>query len=72
MNTAEKIFEKTQTLPESTQLSVLHFVETLAGNAPLKKPSSMLRKSGVQLPLIDSKQPGTLNLTNADIEELLA
>ena len=26
----------------------------------------------VQLPLIDSKEPGVLDLTNADIEELLA
>jgi hypothetical protein len=29
-------------------------------------------KKRVQLPLIDSKEPGTLDLTNADIEELLA
>jgi hypothetical protein len=26
----------------------------------------------VTLPILDSKEPGTLNLTNADIEELLA
>ncbi len=25
----------------------------------------------VTLPILDSKEPGTLNLTNADIEELL-
>ena len=30
------------------------------------------RKRRVKFPILDSKQPGTLNLSNADIEDLLA
>jgi hypothetical protein len=35
MSTAEKIFQKTQTLPESAQDAILHFVEQLALKFPL-------------------------------------
>lgn len=37
MSIAEKIFEKTQSLPEPTQITVLHFVEKLAHDLPVKK-----------------------------------
>lgn len=36
---AEKIFKKTQTLPEATQETILHFVEKLAENPTPEKPS---------------------------------
>jgi hypothetical protein len=36
------------------------------------EPLEISRQKRVQLPLIDSKEPGILDLTNADIEELLA
>ena len=36
------------------------------------KPLEVSQQKRVQLPLIDSKEPGILDLTNADIEELLA
>ncbi len=36
------------------------------------EPLEIARQRRVQLPLINSKEPGTLDLTNADIEELLA
>lgn len=35
-------------------------------------PLEIARQKRVQLPLIDSKEPGILDLSNADIEELLA
>jgi hypothetical protein len=35
------------------------------------KTSEKLEQHRVRLPLIESKEPGTLHLTNADIEELL-
>jgi hypothetical protein len=38
---------------------------------PAKTPEAR-QPHRVRLPLIDSKAPGTLHLTNADIEELLA
>jgi hypothetical protein len=70
MSVAEQIFEKAQVLPESAQKAVLDLVDKLA-----KKNGGSLeipRRKRVQLPLIDSKEPGILDLTNADIEELLA
>jgi hypothetical protein len=75
MSVAEQIFAKAQVLPEPAQKTVLDLVEKLAKqNAASQKSTS---KAGgtmgrVQLPLIDSKEPGVLDLTNADIEELLA
>ena len=39
MSTAEKIFEKAQTLPEPSQETVLAFVEKLAQNSTAQKPS---------------------------------
>jgi hypothetical protein len=69
MSVAEQIFEKAQILPEPAQKSLLELVDKLARqNAVSQKPAH----KRVQLPLIDSKEPGILNLTNADIEELLA
>ncbi len=69
MSVAEQIFEKAQALPEPAQKTILDLVDKLA------KESASFTKSvsaRVQLPLIDSKEPGILALTNADIEELLA
>jgi len=78
MSVAEQIFEKAQVLPEPAQKEVLDLVEKLA------KHNSSARKLGAQaicevsgtehvrLPLINSKEPGVLTLTNAEIEELLA
>ncbi len=69
MSVAEQIFEKAQVLPEPAQKTILDLVDKLARqNAVSQKPVS----KRVQLPLIDSKEPGILDLTNADIEELLA
>jgi hypothetical protein len=68
MSVAEKIFEKTQALPEPAQKTVLELVEKLARQSARQ----ISPKKRVHLPLIDSKEPGVLNLTNADIEELLA
>jgi len=69
MSVAEQIFEKAQILPEPAQKTLLDLVDKLARqNAVSKKPAP----KRVQLPLIDSKEPGILALTNADIEELLA
>ena len=31
-----------------------------------------VRRRRVKVPILDSKEPGTLNLTNAEIEDLLA
>ncbi|HXI71912.1 MAG TPA: DUF2281 domain-containing protein [Verrucomicrobiae bacterium] len=36
------------------------------------QPLEISQQKRVQLPLIDSKEPGILDLTHADIEELLA
>jgi hypothetical protein len=69
MSVAEQIFEQAQALPESAQKAVLHLVETLAKQNAVSK---MRPDKRVQLPLIDSKEPGILDLTNADIEEILA
>jgi hypothetical protein len=69
MSVAEQIFKKTQVLPESAQKAVLDLVDKLAKQNAVSKTRSEKR---VQLPLIDSKEPGILDLTNADIEELLA
>ena len=70
MSTAEKIFAQARTLPEPSQKAVLDFVKKLSKTAlPARKKTVSHR---VQLPLIDTKKPGTLHLTNADIEELLA
>lgn len=69
MSVAEQIFEKAQILPESAQKTILDFVDKLA-----KQNGDRLeghKQKRVQLPLIDSKEPGILDLTNADIEELL-
>ena len=69
MSVAEQIFEKAQVLPEPAQKTVLDLVDKLAKqNTVSQKPAS----NRVQLPLIDSKEPGVLDLSNADIEELLA
>ena len=69
MSVAEQIFEKAQVLPESAQKTVLDLVDKLARqNVASQKPAPRR----VQLPLIDSQEPGILDLTNADIEELLA
>lgn len=75
MSVAEQIFEKAQVLPEPAQKTVLDLVEKLVKqNAPARKsaPKAGSAKGHVRLPLIDSKEPGVLDLTNADIEELLA
>jgi hypothetical protein len=69
MSVAQKIFEEVRVLPEPAQKSVLEFVEKLAVQNPASKKPAPKR---VQLPLIDSKEPGILDLTNADIEEMLA
>jgi hypothetical protein len=69
MSVAEQIFKKAQVLPEPAQKTVLDLVDKLAKqNTVSQKPAS----NRVQLPLIDSKEPGVLDLSNADIEELLA
>lgn len=39
MSTAEKIFQKTQVLPESEQKVVLDFVEKLVQQHPVAKPA---------------------------------
>lgn len=70
MSVAEQIFEKAQVLPESVQKTVLDLVDKLAKQNG--ESSEISRRKRVQLPLIDSKEPGILDLTNADIEELLA
>jgi hypothetical protein len=74
MSVAEEIFEKAQVLSESAQKTVLDLVDKLAGqNAASQKPVLQNSRSRrVQLPLIDSKEPGILDITNADIEDLLA
>jgi hypothetical protein len=68
MSVAEQIFEKAQVLPESAQKAVLDLVDKLAKQNAVSKTCSERR---VQLPLIDSKEPGILDLTNAGIEEVL-
>lgn len=70
MSVAEQIFEKAQVLSESAQKTVLDFVDRLARQNG--GSSEISKQKRVQLPLIDSKEPGILDLTNADIEELLA
>lgn len=69
MSVAEQIFEKAQVLPEPAQKTLLDLVDKLARQNVVSKNPAPKR---VQLPLIDSKEPGILDLTNADIEELLA
>jgi hypothetical protein len=82
MSVAEQIFQKAQVLPEPVQKVVLDLVEKLvkqnvsnSTNGGQREPSRTpvpAQNDKVRLPLIDSKEPGVLNLTNADIEELLA
>jgi hypothetical protein len=69
MSVAEQIFEKAQILPEPAQRTLLDLVDKLAKQNTVSQQPAPKR---VQLPLIDSKEPGILDLTNADIEELLA
>jgi len=69
VSVAEQIFEKAQVLPEPAQKTLLDLVDKLARQNVVSKNPAPKR---VQLPLIDSKEPGILDLTNADIEELLA
>jgi hypothetical protein len=69
MSVAQQIYEEVRVLPEPAQKTVLEFVEKLAVQNPISKQPAPKR---VQLPLIDSKELGILDLTNADIEELLA
>ena len=69
MSVAEQIFEKAQVLPEPAQKTILDLVDKLAKQSLVSQKPAPKR---VQLPLIDSKEPGILDLTNADIEELLA
>ena len=69
MSVAEQIFEKAQVLPEPAQKTILDLVDKLAKQSLVFQKPAPKR---VQLPLIDSKEPGILDLTNADIEELLA
>ena len=42
MSTAEKIFHRAQSLPESTQADVLEIVEKLAGHYPMQEQSAPL------------------------------
>jgi hypothetical protein len=72
MSVAEQIFAKAQVLPEPAQKTVLELVDKLARQNAGFKSLKASPKGHVQLPLIDSKEPGVLDLTNADIEELLA
>ena len=39
MSTAEKVYQKTQVLPEPAQRAVLDFVEKLGGQHPTTKPA---------------------------------
>jgi hypothetical protein len=39
MSTAEKVYQKTQVLPEPAQKAVLDFVEKLVGQNPATKPA---------------------------------
>ena len=70
MRVAEQVFEKSRGLPGPAQQSVLELVEKLAGENEASR--SIFPGKKVRLPLIDSQEPGVLNRTNADIEELLA
>jgi hypothetical protein len=51
VSTAEKIFEKTQILPEPAQLAVLNFVEKLSENtiAQTKVPKAGSAKGLIQI-----------------------
>jgi hypothetical protein len=74
MSVAEEIFKKVQILPESAQKTVLDLVDKLTKQNAVSAKSVLQssRNDRLQLPLIDSREPGVLNITNADIEELLA
>ena len=70
----ESLFQKLKQAAAARGTSPEKLIVTaLENNFPSAiAPSASQAATRVQLPLIESKRPGTLLLTNADIEELLA
>lgn len=66
----DELFRKMKAAAALRGLSLKQFL-TGAVETEIAKPRHGKRRR-VRLPLIRSKNPGTLNLTNAEIEDLLA
>ncbi len=65
----DPLFRRMKATAALRGISLKEFVTGAIESAISKQETS--RDYSVQLPLIRSKRPGTLNLTNAEIEELL-
>lgn len=65
----DELFRKMKATAALRGMSLKQFI-TRAVETEISKPRQRKRHR-VKLPLIRSKNPGTLNLTNAEIEDLL-
>jgi len=72
INLPETLFRKVKALAALRGVSLKQFI-TQAVESEISKISTQPspKKRSVRLPLIPSKKPGTLDLANADIEDLL-
>ena len=71
----DPLFQKVKHAAASQGVSPERFIVTVVEkNLPPSDETDLKegKEKRVQLPLIESKKPGVLRLTNADIEELLA
>ncbi len=66
----DEVFRQLKSIAAQRGASLKQLLRT-AVEKELSTDQSHSDKYRVTLPILDSKEPGTLNLTNADIEELL-
>ena len=66
---SEPLFRRMKATAALRGISIKDLITTAIESEILKRQSS--NDYSVQLPLIHSKHPGTLDLTNAEIEDLL-
>jgi hypothetical protein len=63
------VFRKMKATAALRGMSLKQFLLSAVEHEMAKKPAARERR--VRVPLIPSKHPGTVNLTNAEIEDLL-
>jgi hypothetical protein len=68
----EAILLRTEKTAQERGLSVDEFIADVLERELGEEPKSTLSSKRVELPLIRSKNPGTLDLSNFDFDDLLA
>lgn len=69
MSTLAEIEEAVETLPQTEQEVLLNFLENRLRRARPSQPKGVAR---VRLPLVHSRHPGTVEVSNAQIEAFLS